>query len=78
MAREPDSTLWMDLIAERQVISLREVTWILEEPDAQDCWVGLYAAQLTDEAGKLAVIFSDLVIDTILRLEMFIPLLFND
>ena len=62
MVREADNSLWIYLVQGVQKSPIREVTWVFEEPEVRDCWVGLYAAK-PSEGGKLVVNFGHLVIE---------------
>ncbi|KAJ5101530.1 hypothetical protein NUU61_003752 [Penicillium alfredii] len=58
LVREQDNSLWIYLKS-----PIREVTWVFEEQNVQDCWVGVYAARPSSEGGELFVNFGHLVID---------------
>ena len=60
--KEKDDTLWIYVIDGQTKVPIREVTWVLSEPDAEVCWVGVYAATPTiggpdDESKPLNVKF---------------------
>ena len=60
--KEKDDTLWIYVIDGQTKVPIREVTWVLSEPDAEVCWVGVYAATPTiggpdDESKPLTVKF---------------------
>ncbi|KAA8649969.1 hypothetical protein EYZ11_009121 [Aspergillus tanneri] len=59
-----DSNLWIYLVEGIQRVPLREVTWVFEDLDVEDLWVGVYAAKPSKEGGRLEVNFGHLVIDT--------------
>jgi regulation of enolase protein 1 (concanavalin A-like superfamily) len=63
MVREADDSLWIYLVEGVQKSPIREITWIFEENDVQECWVGLYAARPGTEGGELEVNFGHLMID---------------
>ncbi|PWY92913.1 hypothetical protein BO70DRAFT_392284 [Aspergillus heteromorphus CBS 117.55] len=63
LVRESDNSLWIYLVEGIQKSPLREVTWIFEEPDVQEFWVGLYAARPSTEGGDLEVNFGHVVVD---------------
>jgi regulation of enolase protein 1 (concanavalin A-like superfamily) len=63
MAKEQDNSLWIYLVEGLQKSPLREITWIFEEKDVKDCWVGVYAARPSSEGGELPVNFGHLIID---------------
>ncbi|OOF90805.1 hypothetical protein ASPCADRAFT_211758 [Aspergillus carbonarius ITEM 5010] len=63
LVKEADNSLWIYLVEGIQKSPLREITWIFEEPDVQDFWVGLYAARPSKEGGDLVVNFGHLIIE---------------
>jgi regulation of enolase protein 1 (concanavalin A-like superfamily) len=63
MAKEQDNSLWIYLVEGLQKSPLREITWIFEEKNVTDCWVGVYAARPSSEGGELPVNFGHLIID---------------
>lgn len=63
MAREADGSLWIYLVEGVQKSPIREVTWIFQEENVQECWIGVYAARPGTEGGELEVNFGHLVID---------------
>ncbi|KAL4896258.1 hypothetical protein BDV59DRAFT_172464 [Aspergillus ambiguus] len=65
VVRESDNSLWIYLVEGVSKNPLREVTWIFEETDVQDCWVGLYAAKPSKEGEDLVVNFGHLVLDLV-------------
>ncbi|RAK87033.1 hypothetical protein BO79DRAFT_210077 [Aspergillus costaricaensis CBS 115574] len=64
LVRESDNSLWIYLVEGIQKSPLREVTWVFEEPNVQDLWVGLYAARPSKEGEDLVVNFGHLILDT--------------
>ncbi|PLB50445.1 hypothetical protein P170DRAFT_435637 [Aspergillus steynii IBT 23096] len=64
LVRESDNSLWIYLVEGIQKSPLREVTWVFEEQDVKDLWVGLYAARPSKEGGELDVNFGHLIVDT--------------
>lgn len=63
MVREEDNSLWIYLVQGVQKSPIREVTWVFEEDNVQDCWVGVYAARPFGDGGDLSVNFGHLVVD---------------
>ena len=63
MARGKDESLWIYLSEGMQRSPIREITWVFEDDDQDECWVGVYAAKPTG-SGDLEVSFSHLVIET--------------
>jgi uncharacterized protein len=63
MCKEKDGSLWVYLLEGVKRCPLREVTWFFEGDDAEECWVGVYAAKPSG-SGNLEVSFSHLVIET--------------
>jgi regulation of enolase protein 1 (concanavalin A-like superfamily) len=63
MSREQDNSLWIYLVEGLQKSPLREITWIFEEKNVKDCWIGVYAARPSSEGGELPVNFGHLIID---------------
>lgn len=60
--KEKDDTLWIYVIDGQTKVPIREVTWVLSEPDPEVCWIGVYAARPTiggpdDETKPLNVKF---------------------
>ncbi|PYH94134.1 hypothetical protein BO71DRAFT_399191 [Aspergillus ellipticus CBS 707.79] len=64
LVREPDNSLWVYLVEGIQKSPLREVTWVFEEPDVQEFWIGLYAARPSREGGDLEVNFGHMVVES--------------
>ncbi|KAJ5934509.1 hypothetical protein N7466_004056 [Penicillium verhagenii] len=65
LVREADNSLWIYLVKGVQKDPIREVTWIFEEANVQETWVGVYAARPSTEGGELTVNFGHLVIESI-------------
>ncbi|KAL5362845.1 hypothetical protein BJX96DRAFT_154735 [Aspergillus floccosus] len=65
VVRESDNSLWIYLVEGVQKNPLREVTWVFEDQNVQDCWVGLYAAKPSKEGGDLVVNFGHLIVDLV-------------
>ena len=66
VVREPDNSLWVYLVEGVQKSPMREVTWVFDgEEQAQECWVGVYAAKPSNEGGDLVVKFGHLVVDLV-------------
>ncbi|CDM36317.1 hypothetical protein DTO013E5_6774 [Penicillium roqueforti] len=63
LVREEDNSLWIYLVEGLQKSPIREVTWIFEQENVEDFWVGIYAARPSTEGGELSVKFSHLIID---------------
>ncbi|KAJ6113815.1 hypothetical protein N7523_007132 [Penicillium sp. IBT 18751x] len=63
MAREPDDSLWIYLVEGVQKSPIREVTWIFQEENVEECWVGIYAARPGTEGDELEVNFGHLMIE---------------
>lgn len=63
LVREADNSLWIYLVEGVQKSPIREVTWIFQEQDVHECWVGVYAARPTQEGGDLPVNFGHLIVD---------------
>ncbi|PYI00807.1 hypothetical protein BO78DRAFT_401787 [Aspergillus sclerotiicarbonarius CBS 121057] len=63
LVKEADNSLWIYLVEGIQKSPLREITWIFEEPDVQEFWVGLYAARPSKEGDELVVNFGHLIIE---------------
>lgn len=63
MCKGKDGSLWVYLVEGVKRSPLRDVTWFFEGDDAEDCWVGVYAAKPSG-SGDLEVAFSHLVIET--------------
>ncbi|KAJ5779203.1 hypothetical protein N7457_006923 [Penicillium paradoxum] len=63
LAREKDNSLWIYLVEGLEKSPIREVTWVFEQENVKDFWVGFYAARPSDEGGELPVHFGHLVID---------------
>ncbi|KKK18581.1 hypothetical protein AOCH_006989 [Aspergillus ochraceoroseus] len=61
--KEQDNSLWIYLVEGVQKSPIREVTWVFEEQDVTDCWIGVYAAKPSSEGGDLVVNFASVVID---------------
>ncbi|KAJ5653641.1 hypothetical protein N7490_000644 [Penicillium lividum] len=65
LVRELDNSLWIYLVEGVLKQPIREVTWIFEEENVQETWVGVYAARPSTEGGDLMVNFGHLVIDVV-------------
>lgn len=65
MIREKGDTLWIYLLDGTRRIPQREITWIFQGKEIQECLIGVYAARPSGEGGDLAVDFENLVIETI-------------
>ncbi|KAJ5972532.1 uncharacterized protein N7479_002450 [Penicillium vulpinum] len=63
LVKEKDNSLWIYLVEGLEKSPIREVTWVFEEENVKDLWVGLYAARPSNEGGELPVHFGSLVID---------------
>ena len=63
LVREEDNSLWIYLVEGLQKSPIREVTWIFEQENVEDFWVGTYAARPSTEGGEFSVKFSHLIID---------------
>ncbi|KAJ5823034.1 hypothetical protein N7447_005374 [Penicillium robsamsonii] len=65
LVKEKDNSLWIYLVEGLQKSPIREVTWVFEEENVKDLWVGLYAARPSSEGGgeELPVHFGALIID---------------
>lgn len=63
MVREEDDSLWIYLVEGVQKSPIREVTWIFQEENVEECWVGVYAARPATEGGELEVNFGHLIVD---------------
>ncbi|KAF9883201.1 hypothetical protein FE257_003858 [Aspergillus nanangensis] len=63
IVREPDNSLWIYQVQGVQKNPLREITWVFEEKNVQDCWIGMYAAKPGKEGEDLEVNFGHLIID---------------
>ncbi|KAM5438872.1 hypothetical protein McanMca71_000615 [Microsporum canis] len=64
MKRRPkDQTLWVYAVKEDgERVPMREVTWLFEDEEKLECWVGVYVCRPSSEAGlgDLTVSFSQL------------------
>lgn len=65
LVKEADNSLWIYLVEGVQKSPIREVTWIFEEQNVKDCWIGLYAAKPSKEGGDLVVNFGHLIVDLV-------------
>ncbi|KAJ5874428.1 uncharacterized protein N7529_002858 [Penicillium soppii] len=65
MVREEDNSLWIYLVEGVQKSPIREVTWVFDQKDVKDIWIGVYAARPSSEGGELPVNFGHLVIDQV-------------
>ncbi|KAJ5635617.1 uncharacterized protein N7484_008930 [Penicillium longicatenatum] len=65
LVREADNSLWIYLVEGVQKKPIREVTWIFEETNVQETWVGVYAARPSTEGGELIVHFGHLIIESV-------------
>ncbi|KAJ5745689.1 hypothetical protein N7520_010871 [Penicillium odoratum] len=65
LVRELDNSLWIYLVEGVLKQPIREVTWIFEEENVKETWVGVYAARPSTEGGDLMVNFGHLVIDVL-------------
>ena len=65
LVREADDSLWIYLVEGLQKSPLREVTWVFQEDNVQECWVGVYAARPSKEGEELPVNFGHLIVDTV-------------
>lgn len=65
MIREKGDRLWIYLLDGARRIPQREITWIFQGKEAEECLIGVYAARPSQEGGDLTVEFENLVIDTI-------------
>ncbi|CAI7656395.1 unnamed protein product [Penicillium manginii] len=66
MIREKGDTLWIYLLDGTRRIPQREITWIFQGKETEECLVGVYAARPSKESGDdLDVQFEGLTIDTI-------------
>lgn len=63
LVREADESLWIYLVEGVQKSPIREITWIFQEKEVQECWVGVYAARPSEEGGELPVNFGHLIVD---------------
>lgn len=63
LVREADESLWIYLVEGVQKSPIREITWIFQEKEVQECWVGVYAARPSEEGGDLPVNFGHLIVD---------------
>lgn len=63
LVREADDSLWIYLVEGVQKSPLREVTWVFQEENVQESWVGVYAARPSKEGGELPVNFGHLIVD---------------
>ncbi|KAJ5506126.1 hypothetical protein N7453_005083 [Penicillium expansum] len=63
LVKEKDNSLWIYLVEGLQKSPIREVTWVFEEENVKDFWVGVYAARPSSEGGELPVNFGHLIID---------------
>ncbi|KAJ5894490.1 hypothetical protein N7495_006181 [Penicillium taxi] len=59
MAQEVDGSLWIYLVDGLEKAPIREVTWLFQEENVKECWVGVYAARPSEEGGDLEVNFRD-------------------
>lgn len=64
LVREGDTSLWIYLMEGVQKSPIREITWVFQEENVQECWVGVYAARPSSEGKELSVNFGHLVIDS--------------
>lgn len=62
LVREADGSLWIYLVEGTEKSPIREVTWVFQEADVEEFWVGVYAARPSN-GGELSVNFRDLGID---------------
>ncbi|KAJ5545191.1 hypothetical protein N7535_006427 [Penicillium sp. DV-2018c] len=65
LVREQDNSLWIYFVEGLEKSPVREVTWVFEEEDVKDFWVGCYAARPSSEGGELAVNFGHLILDQV-------------
>ncbi|KAF7712283.1 Uncharacterized protein PECH_001685 [Penicillium ucsense] len=65
MVREDDGSLWIYLVEGVQKSPIREVTWLFQEEDVSELWVGTYAARPGKEGGELSVEFGHLNVETV-------------
>lgn len=63
LVKEKDNSLWIYLVEGLQKSPIREVTWVFEEENVKDFWVGVYAARPSSEGGKFPVNFGHLMIE---------------
>lgn len=63
LVHEADGSLWIYLVDGIQKSPIREVTWVFQEADVQEFWVGVYAARPSNEGGELSVNFGHLALD---------------
>jgi regulation of enolase protein 1 (concanavalin A-like superfamily) len=55
---EKDDTLWIFVVDEEgKRVPVREVTWVLSEPEERECWVGVYTAMPKADGRDLEVKF---------------------
>ncbi|KAJ5102739.1 hypothetical protein N7532_003268 [Penicillium argentinense] len=63
MVREADNSLWVYLVEGVSKSPIREVTWVFEEKEVTECWVGVFAARPGNEGGELEVNFGHLIVE---------------
>lgn len=63
LVREADESLWIYLVEGVQKSPIRKITWVFQEKEVQECWVGVYAARPSEEGGELSVNFGHLIVD---------------
>ncbi|KAI3103599.1 hypothetical protein CBS147333_7460 [Penicillium roqueforti] len=63
LVKEEDGSLWIYSVEGLEKSPIREVTWVFEEENIKDLWVGVYAARPSSEGGELPVNFGHLIID---------------
>lgn len=65
MVRERGDRLWVYLIDGARRIPQRQITWVFQGKEIQECLIGVYAARPSGEGGDLNVQFENLVVETI-------------
>ncbi|KAF3403649.1 Uncharacterized protein F1880_009621 [Penicillium rolfsii] len=65
MVKEEDGSMWIYLVEGVQKSPIREVTWVFEENQVEELWVGVYAARPGSEGGELPVNFGHLIVDRV-------------
>ena len=63
LVRESDGSLWIYRVEGIQKSPLRKITWVVQEENVQEVWVGVYAARPSKDGEELAVNFGHLIID---------------
>jgi regulation of enolase protein 1 (concanavalin A-like superfamily) len=63
LVKETDNSLWIYLVEGLQKSPIREVTWVFDEENVKDFWVGVYAARPSSEGKDFSVNFGHLIID---------------